>query len=87
LGSAGAGREMELTVEVHLTERDERDRDQLRMREPKRKMYFYGDAIDTRTRWASEEGFGLRGKGGHLDWLGQRPSWPVRLAGPKAINE
>jgi hypothetical protein len=87
LGSAGVGWEMELTAEVHLTERDERDRDQLRMREPKRKTYFYGDAIDTRTRWAGEEGFGLRGKGGQLAWLGQRPSWPVRLARLKAINE
>jgi hypothetical protein len=28
-----------------------------------------------------------RGKGGRWGWLGQRPSGPVRLAGPKARNE
>jgi hypothetical protein len=86
-GSAGAGWETELTTGVHLIERDERERDQLRMREPKRKTYFYGDAIDTRARWAGEEGFDLRGKGGRRGWLGQRPSGPVRLARPKARNE
>jgi hypothetical protein len=85
--SAGAGWEMELTARVHLTERDERERDQLGRREPKRKMYFYGDAIDTRARWANEEGFSLRGKGGRWGGLGQGPSGPVRLAGPKARNE
>jgi hypothetical protein len=81
------GWQMELTARVHLTERDERERDQLRRREPKRKTYFCGDAIDTRARWAGEEGFGLRGKGGRWGWLGQRPSGPARLAGPKARNE
>jgi hypothetical protein len=86
-GSAGAGWEMELIAGVHLIERDERERDQLRRREPKRKMYFCGDAIDTWARWAGEEGFDLRGKGGRRGWLGQRPSGPVRLAGPKARNE
>jgi hypothetical protein len=79
--------ETELTAGVHLTERDERERDQLRRHEPKRKTYFYGDAIDTQARWASEEGFSLRGKGGRRGWLGQWPSEPVRLAGPKARNE
>jgi hypothetical protein len=49
-GSTGAGWEMELTAGVHLTERDEREPDQLGRREPKRKTYFYGDAIDTRAR-------------------------------------
>jgi hypothetical protein len=86
-GSAGAGWETELTAGVHLTERDERERDQLRRREPKRKTYFCGDAIDTWARWDGEEGFGLRGKGGGRGWLGQRPSGPVRLVGPKARNE
>jgi hypothetical protein len=76
-----------MTAGVHMTERDERERDQLRRREPKRKMYFCADVIDTRVRWAAEEGFGLRGKGGWRGWLGQRPSGPVRLAGPKARNE
>jgi hypothetical protein len=71
-GSAGAGWEMELTAGVHLTERDERERDQLGRREPKRKTNSCGDAIDTRARWADEEGFGLRGKGGWWGWLGQR---------------
>jgi hypothetical protein len=52
-GSAGAGWETELTAGVHLTERDERERDQLGRREPKRKTYFRGDAIDTRARWAA----------------------------------
>jgi hypothetical protein len=78
---------MELIAGVHLMERDERERDQLGRREPKRKTYFCGDAIDTRAGWAGEEGFGLRGKGGRWGWLGQRPSGPVRLAGPKARNE
>jgi hypothetical protein len=86
-GSVGMGWEMELTARVHLTERDEREHDQLGRREPKRKMYFSGDAFDTRARWAGEEGFSLRGKGGRWGGLGQRPSGPVRLAGPKARNE
>jgi hypothetical protein len=74
--SVGAGWEMELTAGVHLTERERRVR-----------TYFYRDAIDTRARWASEEGFGLLGKGGRRGWLGHRPSGPIRLAGPKARNE
>jgi hypothetical protein len=86
-GLAGAGWETELTAEVHLVERDERERDQLEKREPKRKTYFCGDDIDTRAGWAGEEGFSLRGKGGRRGWLGQRPSGPVRLVGPKARNE
>jgi hypothetical protein len=61
-GLADAGWETELTAEVHLTERDERECDQLGRREPKRKTYFCGDTIDTRARWVDEEGFGLRGK-------------------------
>jgi hypothetical protein len=81
------GWEMELIAEVYLTERDERECDQLKKREPKRKTYFYRDAIDTRARWAGKEGFSLWGKGGRWGWLGQRPSEPVRLAGPKARNE
>jgi hypothetical protein len=36
-----------------------------------------------RGKWAGER----RGKGGRQGWLGQRPSGPVRLAGPKARNE
>jgi hypothetical protein len=70
-----------------LIERDERERDQLRRHQPKRKTYFCEDAIDTRARWAGEEGFDLRGKRGWQGWLGQRPSGLVRLAGLKAINE
>jgi hypothetical protein len=45
-------------------------------------------------RWAGTGGEGRwkqagerRGKGGRRGWLGQRPSGPVRLAGPKARNE
>jgi hypothetical protein len=90
LGSAGwpvVGWEMELIAEVYLTERDERECDQLKKREPKRKTYFYRDAIDTQARWAGKEGFSPWGKGGRWGWLGQRPSEPVRLAGPKARNE
>jgi hypothetical protein len=86
-GSAGMGWETELTARVHLTERDERERDQLGRCEPKRKTYFCGDAIDTWAGWADEEGFGLRGKGGRRGWLDQRPSGPVRLVGLKARNE
>jgi hypothetical protein len=78
---------MELIAGVHLIEIDERECDQLGRRERKRKTYFCGDAIDTRARWAGEEGFGLRGKGSQRGWLGQRLSGPVRLAGPKARNE
>jgi hypothetical protein len=87
LGSAGMGWETELIAGVHLTERDEREHDQLGRRELKRKTYFYGDAIDTWAGWAGEEGFGLQGKGGGWGRLGQRPSGPVRLAGPKVRNE
>jgi hypothetical protein len=61
---------MELTAGVHLIERDEREYNQLRRHQPKRKTYFYGDAIDTRARWAGEEGLGLWGKGGWRGWLG-----------------
>jgi hypothetical protein len=67
-GLANVRWEMELTTGVHLTERDERERNQLKRHEPKRKTYFSGDAIGTRARWAGEEGFGLRGKGGR--WAG-----------------
>jgi hypothetical protein len=70
-----------------LIERDERERGQLEGRKPKRKTYFCGDAIDTQARWAGEEGFGLRGKGGRRGWLGQRPSEPVRPAGQKVRSE
>jgi hypothetical protein len=86
-GSAGAGLETELIARVHLTEREEREHDRLGMPEPKSKTYFYGDAIDTWAKYAGEEGFGLRGKGGQRGWLGQWPSGPIRLAGPKARNE
>jgi hypothetical protein len=58
-GSAGVGEKKWLTGGVHLTEREERERDQLGRREPKRKTHFCGDAIDTWARWAGEEGFGL----------------------------
>jgi hypothetical protein len=61
---------MELTAGVHLIERDERKHNQLRSHQPKRKTYFYGDAIDTRARWAGEEGLSLWGKGGRRGWLG-----------------
>jgi hypothetical protein len=53
------GWETKLTAGVHLTKRE---RDQLGRRKPKRETYFYGDAIDTRARWAGEEGFGLQGR-------------------------
>jgi hypothetical protein len=82
-GSAGVGWETELIAGVHLIEIDEREHDQIGRCEPKRKMYFCRDAIITRARWAGEEGFGLRGKGGRWGWLCQRPSGPVRLAGRK----
>jgi hypothetical protein len=58
-GLAGAGEKKGLLGGVHMREREERERDQLGRREPKRKTHFFGDAIDT---WASEEGFGLRGR-------------------------
>jgi hypothetical protein len=61
-GSTGIGEKKGLIGGVHLTEREERERDQLGRREPKSKTYFCGDAIDTWARWASEEGFGLRGR-------------------------
>jgi hypothetical protein len=61
-GSASAGEKKGLTGGVHLTEREEREHDQLGRREPKRKTHFCGDAIDTCARWASEEGFDLRGR-------------------------
>jgi hypothetical protein len=65
-GSASAGEKKGLIGGVHLTEREERERDQLGRRDPKRKTHFYGDAIDT---WASEEGFGLRGReAGRAGW-------------------
>jgi hypothetical protein len=64
LRSAGAVWETELIARVHLIERDERERDQLRRCQPERKTYFYGDANDTWVRWVDEEGLGLRGKGG-----------------------
>jgi hypothetical protein len=38
--TVGAGWGTELTAKVHLTERDERERDQLGRCEPKRKTYF-----------------------------------------------
>jgi hypothetical protein len=62
LGSAGVGEKKGLTGRVHLTEREERERDQLGRHEPKRKTHFCGDAIDTWARWAGDEGFGLRGR-------------------------
>jgi hypothetical protein len=91
-GAAGVGRRRvgdraDSRGGVHLIERDERECDLLGRCEPKRKMYFCGDAIDTRARWAGEEGFSLRGKVGQRGWLGQRPSGLVRLAGLKAGNE
>jgi hypothetical protein len=54
-GGGGASR-------VHLTEREEREHDQLGRREPKRKTHFCGDTIDTWARWAGEEGFSLQGR-------------------------
>jgi hypothetical protein len=82
-GLAGAGWKTELTAMACLTERRERS-DQLGRCEPKGKTYFRKDATDARARWADEDGFGLRGERGQRGWLGQRPSGPVRLAGPKA---
>jgi hypothetical protein len=81
-GSAAAGWKTELTAGARLIERRERS-DQLRRREPKGKTYFRKDASDARARWASEDGFGMRGERGQRGRLGQRPSGPVRLAGPK----
>jgi hypothetical protein len=62
LGSASTGEKKGLTCRVHLIEREERERNQLGRREPKRKTHFCGDTIDTWARWAHEEGFGLRGR-------------------------
>jgi hypothetical protein len=68
-GSADAGEKKGLIGGVHLTEREERERDLLGRRKPKRKTHFYGDAIDTWARWAGEEGFGLRGReAGRAGW-------------------
>jgi hypothetical protein len=61
-GTAGAGEKKGLIGRVHLTEREERECDQLGRRDPKRKTHFCGDAIDTWARWAGEEGFVLRGR-------------------------
>jgi hypothetical protein len=72
-GSAGLGWETELTAGVHLTERDEREPDQLGRHEQKRKTYFCGDAIDTWARWATRRR--LRPT---------REGRPAGLAGPKA---
>jgi hypothetical protein len=82
-GSTGAGWKTELIAGARLTERRERS-DQLGRHEPKGKTYFRKDATDARARWASEDGFGLRGERGQRGQLDQRPSGPVRLAGPKA---
>jgi hypothetical protein len=60
--TASAGQKKGLIGGVHLTEREERECDQLGRREPKRKTHFYGDAIDTWARWAGEECFVLRGR-------------------------
>jgi hypothetical protein len=82
-GSVGAGWKTKLTAGARLTERQERS-DQLGRRESKGKTYFCKDGTDARARWADEDGFGLRGERGQRGRLGQRPSGPVRLAGPKA---
>jgi hypothetical protein len=68
---------MELIARVHLIERDERERDQLRRRKPKRKTPST-HGLDGPVRKALAYGGG---------WLGQRPTGPVRLAGLKARNE
>jgi hypothetical protein len=56
-GSAGVGEKKGLIGGVHMTEREEREHDQLGRCEPKRKTHLCGDAINT-----GEEGFGLRGR-------------------------
>jgi hypothetical protein len=61
-GQSGAANGGGGAARVHLTEREEREHDQLGRREPKRKTHFCGDTIDTWARWASEEGFGLQGR-------------------------
>jgi hypothetical protein len=66
-----------------LTERREGG-SQLGRREPKGKTYFRKYAIDARASWADKHGFGLREERGQWGRLGQTPSGPVRLAGPKA---
>jgi hypothetical protein len=71
-GLAGAGWKTKLTAGACLTERRERS-DQLKRHEPEGKTYFRKDATDARSRWASEDGFGL--------WGGEGPAGP---AGPKA---
>jgi hypothetical protein len=69
LGLASTGEKKGLIGGVHLTEREEREHDQLGRHEPKRKTHFYGDAIDTWARWAGEEGFGLWGReAGGASW-------------------
>jgi hypothetical protein len=85
-GSSGMGEfggDTELIAGAHLTERRERS-DQFGRREPKGKTYFRKDATDARARWAGEDDFSLWGERGQRGRLGQRPSGPIRLAGPKA---
>jgi hypothetical protein len=74
-GSVGVGWETELTAGVHLTERDERERGQLGKREPKRKTYFCGDAIDTRARWATRERLQPAGEGRLVGLVGPKAKW------------
>jgi hypothetical protein len=75
-GSASVGWEMELTAGVHLIERDKRERDQFRRHEPKRKMYFYGDTIDTRARWPARKASTCGGReAGGAGWAKGQVGW------------
>jgi hypothetical protein len=82
-GSGSAREKTKLTTEAHLTERREGG-SQLRRHEPKGKTYFRKYAIDARASWFDKHGFSLREERGQWSRLGQTPSGPVRLAGPKA---
>jgi hypothetical protein len=82
-GSGGVGEKSKLTTEAHWTERREGG-GQLKRREPKGKMYFRKYATDAWASWAGKDGFGPREERGQRSRLGQRPSGPVRLVGPKA---
>jgi hypothetical protein len=82
-GSGSAGEKTKLTAGAYLTERREGG-GQLERHEPKGKMYFRKYATDARASWAGKDGFSPREERGQRGRLGQRPSGPVRLAGPKA---
>jgi hypothetical protein len=81
-GRAARREKTKLTAGAHLRERREGG-GQLGRREPKGKTYFHKYATDAWASWASKDGFRPREERGQWGQLGQRPSEPVRLAGPK----